>query len=141
MRTAVIAGDHIDCITTSPDAIKLTLSLKSDQRARNCPCFFASINMPIVISISLRVMLPLSGYLYSPIDSTTIAASIIPIDGMFKIDAFPLNSGFKSSAQVLIGLPIRSGLMPKVSALKTVGISVAHRVGSEENSLENSSFK
>ena len=62
-------------------------------------------------------MLPLSGYLYSPIDSTTIAASIIPIDGIFKIEALPLNSGFNNSAQVLIGLFIRSGRIPSVSAL------------------------
>ena len=64
-----------------------------------------------------------------------------PQIGMFKMDALPLNSGFKSSAHVLIGLLIKSGLIPKVSALKTVGIRVAHRVGSEENSLENSSLR
>ena len=54
---------------------------------------------------------------------------MIPIDGMFKIEALPLNSGFSSSAQVLIGRPIRSGLIPNVSALYTVGMSVTHSVG------------
>ena len=93
VRTAVIAGDHIDWITTSPDAIRFTLSLKSDHRNGTGP-EFASIRMPMVRSISSRVMFPLSGYWYSPMDSTTIAASIIPIDGMFRIDALPLNSGF-----------------------------------------------
>ena len=62
-------------------------------------------------------MFPLSGYLYSPIASTTMAASIIPIEGIFKIEAFPLNSGFNNSAQLLIGLLIKSGLIPRVSAL------------------------
>ncbi len=33
--TAVIAGDHIDWITTSPEAIRLTLSSKVFQKARN----------------------------------------------------------------------------------------------------------
>ena len=65
----------------------------------------------------------------------------MPIDGMFRIDALPLNSGFRSSAQVLIGRLIRSGRMPSVSALNTVGISVAQRVGSDENSLDFSSLR
>ena len=68
--------------------------------------------------------------------STTIAASIIPIDGILRIQALPLNSGFNSSAQVFIGLLIRSGLIPRVSALYTVGIKVAYLVGSLENSVE-----
>ena len=68
-RTAVTAGDHIDWITTSPEAIRLTLSLKSFQKARNWPAFLASVSAAIVMSISLRVMFPLSGYLYSPVAS------------------------------------------------------------------------
>ena len=68
--------------------------------------------------------------------STTIAASIMPIDGMFNIEAFPLNSGFNSSAHELIGLLIKSGRMPKVSALYTVGISVTYCVGSDANSFD-----
>ena len=103
--------------------------MKSDQNARNWPAFFASVIIFIVRSISFLVIFPLSGYLYSPMASTTMAASMIPIDGMFKIEALPLNSGFSSSAQVLIGRPIRSGLMPNVSALYTVGMSVTHSVG------------
>ena len=61
--TAVTAGDHIDWITVSPEAIRLTLSLKSFQKARNWPTFLASVNTFMVRSISAFVMLPLSGYL------------------------------------------------------------------------------
>ena len=64
--------------------------------------------------------------MYSPIASTTIAASIIPMDGMFNVAAFPLNSGRIKSAQEVIGPSIRSGLIPSVSALYTVGIKVAY---------------
>ncbi len=116
-RTAVTAGDHIDWMITSPEAIRLTLSLKSFHRLRNWPAFFASIRVLIVRSISFFVMLPLSGYLYRPIASTTIAASMMPIDGMLRIDALPLNSGLRSSFQLSIGRLIRSGRMPSVSAL------------------------
>ena len=49
--------------------------------------------------------------------STTIAASMMPIDGMLRIEALPLNSGFSSSFQLSIGRLIRSGRMPSVSAL------------------------
>ena len=52
-----------------------------------------------------------------PMASTTMAASMMPIDGMFKIDALPLNSGFNNSAHELMGRLIRSGRMPRVSAL------------------------
>ena len=52
VRTAVTAGDHIDWITVSPEAIRLTLSLKSFQKARNWPAFLASISVSIVRSIS-----------------------------------------------------------------------------------------
>ncbi len=94
-RTAVTAGDHIDWITISPEAIRLTLSLKSFQNARNWPAFLASVRTPIVMSISGFVMLPLSAYLYLPSASTTIAASMMPIEGMLRIAALPLNSGFE----------------------------------------------
>ena len=80
-RTAVTAGDHIDWITISPEAIRLTLSLKSFQKARNWPAFLASVMTFMVRSISGLVMLPLSPYLCSPIASTTIAASMMPIEG------------------------------------------------------------
>ncbi|MDT4857568.1 hypothetical protein FQZ97_919970 [compost metagenome] len=63
VRTAVTAGLHIDWITTSPEAIRLTDSLKSFHSARNWPAFLASIRVLIVRSISSVVMLPLSGYL------------------------------------------------------------------------------
>src|SRR5438445_745719 len=84
-RTAVTAGDHIDWITTSPAAIKLTDSSKVVQYARNCPDFFASIRILVVLSISSLVMLPLSPYLISPRDSIAIAASMMPIDGTSTI--------------------------------------------------------
>ena len=61
--TAVTAGDHMDWITVSPEAIRLTLSLKSFQKARNWPDFLASVSTFMVRSISSFVMLPLSGYL------------------------------------------------------------------------------
>ena len=64
------------------------------------------------MSISALVMLPLSGYLCSPDASTTM-----PIEGMFRIAALPLNSGFSSSFQDSIGRLIRSGRIPSVSAL------------------------
>ena len=100
-RTAVTAGDHIDWMTVSPEAIRLTLSLKSFQNARNWPAFLASVSTFMVRSISALVMLPLSGYLYLPVASTTIAASMMPIEGMLRIAALPLNSGLSSSAQEL----------------------------------------
>src|SRR3984957_17334132 len=79
VRTAVTAGDHIDWITVSPDDIRLTLSLKPFQNARNWRAFLASVRTFIVMSISAFVMLPLSGYLCFPVAPTTIAASMMPI--------------------------------------------------------------
>src|SRR5882724_8429264 len=116
-RTLVTAGDHIDWMTTSPEAMRLTDSLKSFQKARNWPAFLASIIAFMVRSISGLVILPLSSYLCLPIDSTTIAASMMPIDGMFRIEALPLNSALSNSDQEAIGRLIRSGRMPSVSAL------------------------
>src|SRR6201746_1237727 len=111
-RTAVTAGDHIDWITTSPEAIRLTLSLKSFQSERNWPAFLASLSVFMVGSISGLVMLPLSGYLWMPLASTTIAASMMPIDGMLRIADLPLNSGFSSSFQDSMGRLIRCGRTP-----------------------------
>src|SRR5882672_1734887 len=135
-RTLVTAGDHIDWMTTSPEAMRLTLSLKSFQKARNWPAFLASMRVFIVRSISAFVMLPLSSYLCLPSDSTTIAASMMPIDGMLRIEALPLNSALSSSDHEPIGRLIRSGRMPRVSALYTVGMSVIHCVGVAENFVE-----
>lgn len=59
-RTAVTAGDHIDWITTSPEAIRLTDWSKVLQSARQWPARFSSISLSIVWSISSLVMLPLS---------------------------------------------------------------------------------
>ena len=56
-----MAGDHMDWMTTSPEAIKFTLSSKDFQNARNWPFFLASVKIPSVRSISSLVMLPLSG--------------------------------------------------------------------------------
>src|ERR1700756_2704796 len=98
-RTLVTAGDHIDRMTVSPDAIRLTDSLKSFQNARNWPAFLASVMIFIVRSISALVILPLSAYLCCPVASTTIAASMMPIDGMLRMAALPLNSGLSNSVQ------------------------------------------
>ncbi len=43
--TAVTAGDHIDWITTSPEAIRLTDSSKVFHSARQWPAFFSSISL------------------------------------------------------------------------------------------------
>src|SRR6202158_514659 len=120
-RTLVTAGDHIDWITTSPDAIRLTLSLKSFQNARNCPAFFASIITAIVLSISAVVMLPLSTYFTLPVASDAIAASMMPIDGISRIATLPLNSGLSSSAQDAIGRLIKSGRVRRVAGV-VVGV-------------------
>src|SRR6218665_785177 len=64
-----------------------------------------------------------------PMASTTMAASMMPIEGMFSSAVRPLNSGLSSSAQESIGRPIRSGRMPSVWALYTVGISDMYCVG------------
>ena len=95
----------------------MTLSLNSFQNARNWPACLASVMTAMVWSISSLVMLPMSPYLISPIAWETMAASMIPIEGMLRIADLPLNSGFKSSAQLSIGRLIRSGRMPSVSAL------------------------
>src|ERR1700680_4985132 len=105
--TAGTAGDHIDWITVSPDAIRLTLSLESFQKARNWPAFLASVMTAMVWSISGCVMLPLSPYFTFPCASHTIAASMMPIDGMLRIEDLPLNSGLSSSAQDSIGRLIK----------------------------------
>ena len=107
----------MDWMTTSPEAIRLTDSSKVFQKARNCPACLASVKIAIVLSISARVMFPLSPYCTSPIASHTIAASMIPIEAILRIEAFPLNSGFSNSVQLLIGRLIKSGLIPSVSAL------------------------
>src|SRR5882724_3975840 len=62
-----------------------------------------------------------------------MAASMMPMDGMLRIAALPLNSGFSNSFQLSIGRLIRSGRMPSVSALYTVGIRVMYCVGAAEN--------
>ena len=116
-RTAATAGDHIDWMTTSPEAIRLTLSSKDFQKARNWPSCLALIRKSIVLSISSLVMLPLSAYLMLPIASMIIAASMMPIDGMLRIEVLPLKAGSMMSAQVVISRPTRSGRMPSVSAL------------------------
>src|SRR5208282_1991026 len=136
-RTAVTAGDHIDCSTTSPEAMRLTDSSKVDQNARNCPAFLASMRMAIVLSISALVMLPLSPYFRSPRDSMAIAASMMPIEGTATIAVLPLNSGFKSSLQCSIGRLMRSGRMPSVSALYTVGMALSSSVGPLANVFES----
>src|SRR6478735_9502853 len=92
-RTAATAGDHIDWMMTSPDAIRLTLSSNDFQKARNWPSFLALIRKSMVLSISAFVMLPLSAYLMFFIASMIMAASMMPMDGIFRIDVLPLNFG------------------------------------------------
>src|SRR3990170_1293983 len=75
-RTADTAGDHIDWITTSPEAIRFTDSSKVFQKARNWPSFLVLIRKSMVLSISALVMLPLSPYLMMPADSQFIACSV-----------------------------------------------------------------
>src|SRR5690349_23851619 len=104
-RTAATAGDHIDWMTTSPEAIRLTDSSKVFQKARNWPAFLVSIRNEIVLSISSLVMLPLSPYLMIPADSQIIAASMMPIDGMLRIDVLPLNLGSRMSFQLAMSRP------------------------------------
>src|SRR5579862_353295 len=102
-RTAATAGDHIDWITTSPEAIRLIDSSKLFQKARNWPAFLASVNTFMVVSISALDMLPLSLYLVTPIDSQIIAASMMPIDEMLRIEALPLYFGSSSCFHWVIG--------------------------------------
>src|SRR5215470_9617376 len=116
-RTADTAGDHIDWITTSPEAMRFTDSSKVFQNARNWPSFLVLIRKSMVLSISALVMLPLSPYFVTPADSQIIAASMMPIDGMLRIDVLPLNLGSRMSFHWVIGRPTRSGRMPSVSAL------------------------
>src|ERR1044072_9663613 len=101
-RTAETAGDHIDWITTSPDAMMFTDSPKVFQKARNWPSFLVLIRKSMVVSISALVMLPLSPYFTMPADSQIIAASMMPIDGMLRIEVLPLNFGSRMSFQFLI---------------------------------------
>ena len=115
--TAVTAGDHIDWITTSPDAIRFTLSSNVFHSARKWPPFFSSISRAMVLVSSSWVGLPLSPYFISPADSSAIMASMMPLVGMFWIAVLPLKSGEIRSAQVVISRPTRSGRMPSVSAL------------------------
>src|SRR3954469_7877204 len=127
--TAATAGDHIDWITTSPEAIRFTDWSKLVQNERKGTDFLMLIIVLIVLSISSRVMLPLLPYLTSPRASSAIATSITPTVGWSCSAALPLNSGLSRSAQLLIGRPVRSGRIPSVSALVMVGIPVSHSVG------------
>src|SRR6266849_4671098 len=131
--TAVTAGDHIDWITTSPEAIRLTDWSKLDQNERKCPDFLIAIIVSMVLSISAWVMLPLLPYLRSPRASSAIATSMTPTVGWSCNAALPLNSGLIRSAQLLIGRPTISGRMPSVSALVMLGMPVSQSVGLLEN--------
>ena len=50
--------------------------------------------------------------------------------------ALPLKSAFSSSAHELMGRLMRSGRMPSVSALYTVGIRLMNCVGAVANFLD-----
>ena len=111
------AGDHIDWMTTSPAAIRFTLSSNVFHSARKWPAFFSSISLAIVLVSSSCVGLPLSPYFISPAASSAMMASMMPMVGMFWIAALPLKSGESRSAQLVMSRPTRSGRMPSVSAL------------------------
>src|SRR5258708_38272446 len=109
VRTAVTAGDHIDWITTSPEAIRFTDWSNELQNDRKCPDFLISIIVLMVLSISSLVMLPLLPYLMSPRASSAIATSMTPTVGWSCKAALPFHSGLLRSPQLLIGPPTRSG--------------------------------
>src|ERR1700757_3546307 len=134
-RTAATAGAHIDWIPTSPEAIRFTDWSNVVQNERNWPDRLISIIVSMVLSISARVMLPLLPYLTWPLASIAIATSITPTVGWSCSAALPLNSGLTRSAQLEIGRPTRSGRMPSVSALVTVGTAFSQSVGPAANVL------
>ena len=108
-RTAVTAGDHIDWITTSPEAIRLTRLVEVFQKARNWPAFLASIRIVDGLVDLVLGHVALVGVLVRRrVASTTIAASMMPIEGMLRIAVLPLNSGFE---QVL---PVRRSAADQV---------------------------
>src|SRR4051794_34786598 len=128
-RTAATAGDHIDWITTSPEAIRFTDWSNEVQNERNWPDRLMSIIVLMVLSISAFVMLPLLPYLMSPRASIAMATSMMPIVGLSCSADLPLNSELSRSAQEFTGRPTRSGRMPSVSPLVTVGMAVTYSVG------------
>src|SRR5258708_10516355 len=128
-RTAAPAGDHIDWITTSPDAIRFTDWSNDDQKERKWPDFLTSIITLRVLSISSLVMLPLLPYLMSPRASIAIATSMMPMVGLSCSAALPLKSLDNRSPQLVIGPPPSSPRMPSESALVSVGTPVTHSVG------------
>ena len=77
-RTAVTAGDHMDWITTSPDAIRFTDWSKLLQNDRKWPPCLRPVTIFTVLSISAFVILPLSPYFMSPRASSAIATSMMP---------------------------------------------------------------
>src|SRR5258708_26463483 len=99
-RTALRAGDHIDWMAASPEAIKFTDWSNDVQNERNCPAFLTSIMIAIVLSISSLVMLPLFLYLTSPRASTAIATSMTPTVGLSCSAALPLNSALIGAAHL-----------------------------------------
>src|SRR5215210_989091 len=101
-RTAATAGDHIDCTTTSPEAIRFTDWSKVVQNERNWPDFLISIILATVLSISSFVMLPLLTYLISPLASSAMATSMMPMVGLSCSADLPLNSELNRSAQLVM---------------------------------------
>ena len=59
VRTAVTAGDHMDWITTSPEAMRFTDWSNEPQNERNWPPCLIFVMIETVLSISSFVMLPL----------------------------------------------------------------------------------
>ena len=101
--TAVTAGDHIDWITTSPAAIRFTLSSKVFQSARKWPAFFSSISLAIVVGqLVLGRIALVAIFQHRRPPRSAIMASMMPLVGMFWIAVLPLKSGEIRSAQVVI---------------------------------------
>ena len=84
-------------------------------------------------------MLPLLPYLIWPLASIAMATSITPTVGWSCNAALPLKSGLIRSAQLVTGRPTRSGRMPSVSALVTVGTPVSQSVGSAAKVFQSGS--
>src|SRR5215471_8068307 len=135
--TAVTAGEIIDWITTSPAAIRLTDSSKLPQNARKKPDCLILFMISKVLSISARLMLPMSTYLISPRACNAIAASVTPTIAREQSDDLPLYFGSSKSPQLvtLSAPPTRSGRMPSVSALNSVGSITSQSVGWPANFL------
>ena len=96
-------------MTTSPDFFKFTNSSKIFQNALITSFLSLGKDRHGLVDlfpchISFVTVLNFAQSL-----KQTMAASMIPIEEMLRIEALPLNSGLSNSVQLLIGRPMRSG--------------------------------